>query len=152
MLDISTLERLIRQNEITGLFFTTMLFNLLAEQCPDCFASAREVWTGGETVSPPAIQSVLDACPETAVVHVYGPTETTTFATCHRMRPPYQVQGTVPIGGPISNTRVFVLDSGLQLVPPGVTGELYIAGSGLASGVSPSTGVDGGAVCGVPVW
>ncbi|MGB9048579.1 MAG: amino acid adenylation domain-containing protein, partial [Pseudonocardiaceae bacterium] len=144
MLDISTLERLIRQNEITGLFFTTMLFNLLAEQCPDCFASAREVWTGGETVSPPAIQSVLDACPETAVVHVYGPTETTTFATCHRMRPPYQVQGTVPIGGPISNTRVFVLDSGLQLVPPGVTGELYIAGSGLARGYLHRPGLTAG--------
>jgi pristinamycin I synthase-3/4 len=143
-LDLFTLERLIRYNEITGLFFTTMLFNLLAEQCPDCFAGAREVWTGGEMVSPPAIQSVLDACPETAVMHVYGPTETTTFATYHGMRPPYQVQGTVPIGGPISNTQVFVLDSGLRPVPPEVTGELYIAGLGLARGYLHRPGLTAG--------
>src|SRR5262249_52634679 len=122
------------QNGITCLFLTTALFNLLAEQCPSCFATARQVWTGGEMVSAPSIQSVLDACPDTVVVHVYGPTETTTFATYHPMRPPYQVQGSVPIGRPLADTRVYVLDACLRPVPPGVMGELYIAGAGLARG------------------
>jgi amino acid adenylation domain-containing protein len=132
--DIRMLERVITQYQITSVFLTTALFNLMAEQCPECFAGTRQVWTGGEMVSPPAIQCVLDACPETAVVHVYGPTETTTFATCHPMRSPYRVRGTVPIGRPMANVRVFVLGAGLQVVPVGVVGELYIGGAGLARG------------------
>ncbi len=133
-LDIRTLERVITRDKITSLFLTTALFNLLVEDSPDHFAAVAEVWTGGEMVSPPAIQRVLDACPETVVVHVYGPTETTTFATYHAMRPPYRVQGTVPIGRPMGNTRVYVLDAGLQPVPVGAAGELYIGGAGLARG------------------
>ncbi|MGH3719874.1 MAG: non-ribosomal peptide synthetase, partial [Pseudonocardiaceae bacterium] len=132
--DITTLERVLTRHHITSVFLTTALFNLIAEQRPGCFASTRQVWTGGETVSPPAIQRVLDTCPETVVVHVYGPTETTTFATCHVMRPPYEVSHTVPIGRPLANTRVYVLDAGLQPVLVGVVGELYVAGLGLARG------------------
>ena len=144
VLDLPTLERLISNNEIAALFLTTAFFNLLAEQRPGCLTVTREVWTGGEMVSPPAIQSVLDACSKTGVVHVYGPTETTTFATCYLMRPPYQVQDTVPIGGPMGNTRVFVLDAGLGLVPVGVVGELYIAGAGLARGYLQRPGLTAG--------
>jgi len=133
-LDLATLERVITQSKITSVSLTATLFSLLAEQFPSCFAGTRHVLTGGEVVSPSAIQSVLNRCPETAVAHMYGPTETTTFATSHVMRPPYQVQGTVPIGRPLANTQVFVLDMGLQPVPAGVSGELYIAGLGLARG------------------
>jgi acyl-CoA synthetase (AMP-forming)/AMP-acid ligase II len=106
----------------------------MADECPSCFAGVREVWTGGEAVSAVALHQVLDRCPETVVVNGYGPTETTTLATYHAMRPPYRVQGTVPIGRPMANRRVYVLDGGLQPVPPGVVGELYLGGSGLARG------------------
>jgi amino acid adenylation domain-containing protein/non-ribosomal peptide synthase protein (TIGR01720 family) len=133
-LEIATLERVIIDNEVTSVFLTTALFNLIAEQRPGCFAGIRQVWTGGEEASPSAIQRVLDTCSETTVVHVYGLTETTTFATYHAMRPSYRVLGSPPIGGPMANMQVFVLDAGLQLVPPGVVGELYIAGMGLARG------------------
>jgi len=136
-LDPLRLQQLITQHKITSLYQTTALFNPIAEQCPGCFAGLRQLWTGGEMVSPPAIQSVLDACPDTVVVHVYGPTETTTFATYHAMRSPYRVQGTVPIGQPMANTRMHVLDTELQPVPPGAAGELgelYVAGAGLARG------------------
>ncbi|MDQ3762941.1 MAG: amino acid adenylation domain-containing protein [Actinomycetota bacterium] len=133
-LDLPTLQQVITHNKITGLFLTTALFNLMAEQDPGCFAGTRQVWTGGEMVSPPAIQRVLDACPEAVVAHVYGLTETTTFATYYVMRSPYQVLDTVSIGQPMANMRVYVLDTELQPVPPGVAGELYIAGAGLARG------------------
>ncbi|HEX9548470.1 MAG TPA: amino acid adenylation domain-containing protein, partial [Acidimicrobiales bacterium] len=133
-LDTAALQRVITQGEVTSVFVTTALFNLMAELCPGCFAGVRQVWTGGEMVFPPAIQCVLDACPETAVVHVYGPTETTTFATCHAMRPPCHVGSTVPIGRPMANLAAYVADAALQPVAPGVTGELYIGGAGLARG------------------
>ncbi|MBV8992303.1 MAG: amino acid adenylation domain-containing protein, partial [Pseudonocardiales bacterium] len=133
-LDITILERVITQNDVTGLWLTAGLFNLVAEQRPGCLAGVRQVWTGGDVVSPAAVSEVLNACPATTVVNGYGPTETTTFATCHSMRAPYDTAHIVPIGGPIANTRVFVLDAGLQLVPPGVVGELYVAGAGLARG------------------
>jgi amino acid adenylation domain-containing protein/non-ribosomal peptide synthase protein (TIGR01720 family) len=139
-LDIATLQHVLIQNKITSVFITTALFNMIAKECPSCFAATSRVWTGGEAVSPSAIQSVLDACPKTAVVHVYGPTETTTFATYHPLIPLSRVNHTVPIGRPMANTRVYVLDARLQLVPPGVVGELYISGMGLARGYLRQTG------------
>src|SRR5439155_18404545 len=99
-----------------------------------CLAGVREVWTGGEAVSPLAVARVLEACPDIRVVDGYGPTETTTFAAHYRLPSPYIPQATVPIGRPMANMAVYVLDDSLCLVPPGVTGELYIAGAGLARG------------------
>ncbi|MGH3722096.1 MAG: non-ribosomal peptide synthetase [Pseudonocardiaceae bacterium] len=133
-LDIATLERVITHDQVTSVFLTTALFTVIAEHCPGCLAGVRQVWVGGEAVSGAAVARVLDACPATLVVNGYGPTETTTFATRYPMRAPYDAVHTVPIGRPIRNTRVYVVDAGLQLVPPGVVGELYIAGAGLARG------------------
>jgi len=133
-LDIPTLAQTITQHGITSLFVTTALFNLMAEQCPGCFTGMRQVWTGGETVSATAISHVLNTCPTTTIVNGYGPTETTTFATHHLIRAPYDPGPTVPIGRPMANTRAYVLDAGLQPVPVRVPGELYLAGAGLARG------------------
>ncbi|EYF00459.1 Long-chain-fatty-acid--CoA ligase [Chondromyces apiculatus DSM 436] len=133
-LSTHTFKQVIAEAKVTSMFLTTALFNLLAEEDPRSFHTVREVWTGGEAVSPMSMQRVLDACPDTVIAHVYGPTETTTFATFHAMRPPHRIQGTVPIGKPMANMRAYVLDEGLQPVPQGVTGELYLAGAGLARG------------------
>jgi amino acid adenylation domain-containing protein len=133
-LDIATLRETIVRHRITELFMTTGLFNLMSEHCSDCFAGVTEVWTGGDLASPAAFGRVLNTCPGTKVVNGYGPTETTTFAVTYAMHVPCDAASTVPIGRPMANTRVYVLDSGLQPVPTGVAGELYIAGAGLARG------------------
>ncbi|MEU7717502.1 amino acid adenylation domain-containing protein [Streptomyces tibetensis] len=134
-LDVSELRRLILGERVTGLFLTTALFNLMVEQCPEAFAAVGEVWTGGDFVSPEAMRRVLDRCPGLTVVHVYGPTETTTFATCFPLNGPAAVgRDTVPIGRPLAGTRAYVLDARLQPVPAGVPGELYLGGAGLARG------------------
>ncbi|MFC7328016.1 non-ribosomal peptide synthetase [Marinactinospora rubrisoli] len=131
-LDPGTLERVLREERVTGLFLTAALFHLVAEERPECLRSVREVWVGGERVDPAAVRRALGACPGIAVVDVYGPTETTTFATCHPVqRPP---DGEIPIGRPMDETRGYVLDGHLQPTPPGVPGELYLAGRGLARG------------------
>ncbi|MFJ6432026.1 amino acid adenylation domain-containing protein [Streptomyces sp. NPDC091416] len=135
-LDIEALRRLVVDHGITALFLTTGLFGVLAQEHPECLASVRQVWTGGDMASPAAMRRVLEHCPSTKVVHVYGPTETTVFATSHEVGAADVdgQRGGVPIGRPLDNMRHYVLDEALRLVPPGVPGELYIAGAGLARG------------------
>ncbi|MEU0125186.1 amino acid adenylation domain-containing protein, partial [Streptomyces albidoflavus] len=133
-LDAPTLRRLTEEHGVTSLFLTTALFNLIAEEDPTVFRSVHEVWSGGEACAPDAVRRVVDHCPTTDFVHVYGPTETTTFATRAVIRAPHGVGATVPIGRPMDDLRAYVLDGSLRPVPVGVTGELYLAGAGLARG------------------
>ncbi|MEE1838237.1 non-ribosomal peptide synthetase, partial [Streptomyces sp. JV190] len=106
----------------------------MAEEVPEAFAGVREVWAGGDVVPPEAVRRVMDRCPDVTVVNGYGPTETTTFAATHRIHRPLDYTGAIPIGEPLDNHRLYVLDEGLRLVPAGTPGELYIAGAGLARG------------------
>ncbi|QNE17016.1 amino acid adenylation domain-containing protein [Kribbella qitaiheensis] len=132
--DAEVVRCVVVEHGVTALWLTAGLFRLVAEESPDCLAGAREVWTGGEQVSPDAVRRVLAACPGLVVVDGYGPTETTTFATQHRMAAPEDVPDLVPIGRALDNMRVIVLDAALRPAPFGVPGELYIAGAGLARG------------------
>ncbi|NJC74324.1 amino acid adenylation domain-containing protein, partial [Planosporangium thailandense] len=133
-LDVETLRRLIVEHGVTGLFVTSGLFRAVAQEAPECLAGVREVWTGGEVVPAGAIRRVMAACPDLVAVDVYGPTETTTFATCYPIADATAVPDVVPIGRPLDNMRVYVLDEALRPVPVGAPGELCIAGAGLARG------------------
>ncbi|MFE9613501.1 non-ribosomal peptide synthase/polyketide synthase [Streptomyces sp. NPDC006012] len=139
-LALTDLRRLLADEEVTSVFLTTALFNVVAQSEPDCLTTLREVWTGGEQVSPAAFRRAVTVCPDTTFVHVYGPTETTTFATAYRVPRPYALPGTVPVGRALSGMRAYVLDAFLAPVPPGVPGELYLAGLGLARGYTGQPG------------
>ncbi|MGH3616056.1 MAG: amino acid adenylation domain-containing protein, partial [Pseudonocardia sp.] len=132
--DVGVVRQAVAEQGVTGLWLTAGLFRLIAQEAPECLAGLGEVWTGGDVVPAAAVRRVLAACPELVVVDGYGPTETTTFASCYRMSADRPVPEVVPIGSPIPNTRVFVLDGWLRPVPVGVVGELFIAGVGLARG------------------
>jgi pristinamycin I synthase-3/4 len=131
--DISTaaLGQVIGAQDVTALWLTAGLFALVAEEDPGCLAGVREVWAGGDVVSPVAVRRVREACPDIVVVNGYGPTETTTFAATHTA---VDGEGVLPIGRPLDNMRAYVLDAKLQPVPAGCVGELYLAGAGLARG------------------
>ncbi|MEU0334315.1 non-ribosomal peptide synthase/polyketide synthase [Streptomyces sp. NPDC006193] len=133
-LDAAVVRRAVTEQGVTCLWLTAGLFRLLAQEDPGCLRGAREVWTGGEAVPGAVVRRVLDACPGLTVVDGYGPTETTTFATRRVFRTGDPLPAVLPIGRPLDNTRAYVLDSALQPQPPGVPGELYIAGAGLARG------------------
>ncbi|MFJ6384928.1 non-ribosomal peptide synthase/polyketide synthase [Kitasatospora sp. NPDC092039] len=133
-LDGPHLRDIIRDHGITSLWITAGLFKAMAEDRPDCFASVRQVFTGGEVVPQDPVRRVMAACPDLTVVNGYGPGETTTFATLHEMPPGHDPEPSLPIGRPITNKQVYVLDEHLGLVPPGVVGELYVAGAGMARG------------------
>jgi amino acid adenylation domain-containing protein len=119
---------------ITILFLTTALFNQLARYAPGAFRGCRTVLFGGEVVEPRWVRAVLDAAPPTRLLHVYGPTEATTFATWHEVREVPADAVTIPIGRPIANTEVYILDAEREPVPVGLPGELYIGGPGLGGG------------------
>ncbi len=119
---------------ITVLFLTTALFNQMARYAPDAFRRCRTVLFGGEVVEPRWVRAVLDAAPPARLLHVYGPTEATTFATWHEIREVSAEAVTIPIGRPIANTQVYILDAEREPVPAGLPGELYIGGPGLAAG------------------
>ncbi|MGW0885871.1 amino acid adenylation domain-containing protein [Streptomyces sp. NPDC002671] len=92
----------------------------------------RTVVLAGEALTADAVAGIRRELPGARVANIYGPTEATVYATAWYADT--DVEGAVPIGGPISNARVYVLDDHLSPVAPGVAGELYIAGAGLARG------------------
>ncbi|WP_371627472.1 amino acid adenylation domain-containing protein [Streptomyces sp. NBC_01116] len=115
-------------------WFTAGLFALLAQDAPETFTALREVWTGGDVVSPGAVAAAHAAAPHLRLVNGYGPTETTTFATAHPLGPGAPDEGPLPIGRPLDGMTLRVLDTALRPALPGVPGELYIGGAGLARG------------------
>ncbi|WP_232383088.1 non-ribosomal peptide synthetase [Actinomadura violacea] len=131
------IEGLVRAHGLTGLFLTTTLFNLVAEERPQAFAGLREVLTGGEAGSTAAIRKVLAACPDTEVGNVYGPTEATTYTTIDRQRArlaAHPAETSALLGRPMDDRALYVLDPALRPVPPGTVGEAYIAGPGVGRG------------------
>lgn len=125
---------LIRARSITSMFLTTALFNVMASELPGVFNSVRDVLFGGEPVDPAAVRSVIQNHPPKRLVHVYGPTEATTFSTWFEVNSVPANANTVPIGRPVSNAQALVLDDSLEPVPDGEVGHLYLAGAGLALG------------------
>jgi acyl-coenzyme A synthetase/AMP-(fatty) acid ligase/acyl carrier protein len=124
----------IAQERMTALFLTTALFNQIAREAPQAFRPLRHLLFGGELVDVRWVREVLTrGCPG-RLLHVYGPTETTTFAAWFLVEEVSAEADTVPIGRPLSNTELYVLDATRQPVPVGVPGELYIGGPGLARG------------------
>ncbi|PAZ12877.1 non-ribosomal peptide synthetase [Streptomyces sp. SA15] len=127
------LARAVAEHGITGVALSAAVFEALAAADPGCLRGLREVWTGGESMSPQATARVREAAPGTRLTNSYGPTETT-FAVVQHTVDATGPAGRVPIGRPMDNVRCHVLDDRLRPVPLGVPGELYIAGPGLARG------------------
>ncbi|MGA9994161.1 MAG: amino acid adenylation domain-containing protein, partial [Pyrinomonadaceae bacterium] len=124
----------ILEHEISIVFLTTALFNQMAASAPSAFKTVRQLLFGGEAVEPKWVRKVLEAGAPAHLQHVYGPTESTTYATWHEVEEVCEDALTIPIGGPLSNTQTYLLDSRLEPVAVGIAGELYIGGDGLARG------------------
>jgi amino acid adenylation domain-containing protein len=135
-LDESSLAEFIEGSGATAVHVTASQFQAMAAENPECFSGVREVQTGGDVVPKETVRAVAAACPGTALVQCYGLTETTAFATRHRVTASDLGDGeaSVPLGDPMGYARCYPLDASLRLVPPGEIGELYIAGGGVARG------------------
>ncbi len=133
-LSLAELGRLLAQHEVSVLWLTAGLFHLMVEERVTDLAGVREMLAGGDVVSAPAVQRLLETAPGLRFSNGYGPTENTTFTCCHAVEAVSAVGATTPIGRPITGTQVYVLDANLKLVAQGVVGELYTGGAGLARG------------------
>ncbi|MGA4363393.1 non-ribosomal peptide synthase/polyketide synthase [Ralstonia nicotianae] len=133
-LEPAALRQLIDTASVTAVFMTTAMFRLAMDTDPACLRGLRTLWTGGERASAAAFERMRAGCPDTAVVHVYGPTETTTYAIAYPVPAQGDMAENVPIGGPLDNTQIHLLDAMLQPVPIGAAGELCIGGPGVARG------------------
>ncbi|MFC1715834.1 amino acid adenylation domain-containing protein [Candidatus Poribacteria bacterium] len=125
----------IRKYEIDTLWLTASLFNTLIDEAPEVLSDVKQLLTGGEALSVYHVRRALSLLPSTQIINGYGPTESTTFTCCYQI--PNQLSesiSSIPIGRPIGNTKVYLVDSHLQPVPVGVPGELHIGGLGLARG------------------
>ena len=129
--DIATL---IRRHRVTTLFLTAGLFHLMVDTIPGGLSGVRQLLAGGDVLSASHSRAALRSLSGGALINAYGPTENTTMTCCHRMVDDREIGDTVPIGRPVSNTRVYVLDQKMRRVPVGVPGELWTSGDGLALG------------------
>lgn len=131
-LSFGDLADLINQWGVTTLFLTTSVFNLVVDQGLESFGRVQHVLTGGDVASAAHAEKFLAALPGCRLSNVYGPTENTTFTTYHEIKDLALDLASIPIGKPIPNTRVYLLDDNLSPTPIGVPGDLYTAGDGLA--------------------
>ncbi|WP_459501589.1 amino acid adenylation domain-containing protein [Bacillus sp. C1] len=118
------------KHQVTTLWLTAGLFKLVVAHQLEALEGVQQLLVGGDVVSVPHVQKVLQLG-SVQVINGYGPTESTTFTCCYSV-PADWTGKTLPIGRPIKNTEVYILDSRLKPVPLGVPGELYIGGDGLA--------------------
>ena len=124
----------IREKKVTATFLTVALFNHIIREDPDAFQSMETVMFGGEAADLGSIKQVINHHGPKRLINGYGPTESTTFSTWYLVEKLSENIKSLPIGKPISNTLLYVLDQNLEPVPVGVPGELFIGGDGLAMG------------------
>jgi amino acid adenylation domain-containing protein len=135
VLSIEDFAREIRRNRVTILWVTSGLYHQLADQALGQLRQVRQLCTGGDVLNPLQVRRTLKELPECTLVNFYGPTENTTFSTHYPMRSVDEAgEDAIPIGRPIANTQVYILDARMTPVPPGVYGELYTGGDGVARG------------------
>ena len=123
----------LRIQHVTVLWLTVGLLRQYAPFLADAFAALRYLIVGGDVVDAQTVGEVLRRGAPEHLLNGYGPTETTTFAATFEIRAIPQSDA-IPIGSPIGNTRIYILDERLEPVPIGVAGELYIGGAGVARG------------------
>ena len=119
---------------VTTLWLTAGLFHLMVDTRLKDLRGLRQLLAGGDVLSVVHVERFLEQAPNCRLINGYGPTEGTTFTCCHPISRDRQISESIPIGRPIANTQVYILDEHLQPVPVGVPGGLYIGGDGLARG------------------
>ncbi len=131
---LEELGRFLERRHVTTLWLTAGLFHQMVDHQLASLRGVRQLLAGGDVLSVPRVERLLRELPGCRLINGYGPTENTTFTCCYPLARSQTLERSVPIGRPIENTQVYILDGQMRLVPRGVAGELYIGGDGLARG------------------
>ncbi|MCB9183925.1 MAG: amino acid adenylation domain-containing protein [Flavobacteriales bacterium] len=124
----------IQKHGVTSVWFTVGLFNMLVDEQLERLRGLKHILTGGDVLSVPHVKKALKALGPNVLINGYGPTENTTFTCCFPINSEADITDNVPIGFPLNNTTVHVLDEQRNPVPIGRKGELYAGGDGVALG------------------
>ncbi|MEE1756674.1 amino acid adenylation domain-containing protein, partial [Streptomyces sp. SP18CS02] len=130
----AVIAELIARHHVTTAYLSASLLNFLLDEYPGCFAGMRQIIGGGEAASPAHAAKALAEYPGLRLVNGYGPVEAMIFVSTHVITAADARRPSIPIGRPIGNERMYVLDERLRPVPTGVVGDLYLTGAGLAHG------------------
>ncbi|WP_445327111.1 amino acid adenylation domain-containing protein [Xenorhabdus sp. PB30.3] len=123
------------EGKVTALWLTVGLFNAYLDILMPMFGQLRYLLVGGDVLDPGKIRQVFSSESQPAyLINGYGPTETTTFAATYVITSPIDITRSIPIGRPLTDTQIYILDPKGMPVPVGVAGEIYIAGAGVARG------------------
>jgi amino acid adenylation domain-containing protein len=131
---LDDIGKTIREYGVTTLWLTAGLFHRIVDERPEELLQVRQLLAGGDVLSPAHVGRLLQHPNAPRLINGYGPTEGTTFTCCHTITSADAGRESIPIGKPIANTRVYIVDERMRPVPIGVPGELLIAGDGLARG------------------
>ncbi len=134
VIDPARLKKLLAAERIDTLFVTTALFNRIAKADPSAFSTLDTLLFGGEKVSPETVAAVMRSGFPGRLLHVYGPTENTTFSSWYHVTNERLHETTVPIGRRLAGRRLYILDPRRRPVPIGVAGEIHVGGLGVARG------------------
>ncbi|MFJ3172612.1 amino acid adenylation domain-containing protein, partial [Streptomyces roseus] len=137
----ATIAGLVARHSVTTLHVSAGLMNFLVDEYPDVFDRVGQVMTGGEAASLVHVEKLLTRRPDLRLVNGYSPAESMIFTVAHTVSPADARASSVPVGLPLAHKRVYVLDERLEPVPAGTTGELYMAGVGLAHGYAGRAGL-----------
>lgn len=132
LLSVRGMNEVVENEKVTMMWFTAGWLHQLVDENLILFKNLKTILCGGDVLSPHHITKLKNAYPELVVINGYGPTENTTFSITHTIDLP--VKNSVPIGVPISNSTVYIMDKNHQLVPKGAIGEICVGGDGLARG------------------
>jgi amino acid adenylation domain-containing protein len=124
----------VRRHGIELMWLTASLFNAVIDDAPEALTGVKQLLVGGEALSVSHVRRAQEKLAGVELTNGYGPTESTTFACCHRIEEVTGEERGIAIGRPIGNTQVYILDKWMKAVAVGVSGELYIGGEGLARG------------------
>ena len=131
-LSLSSISESIQKHRVTTLWLTSGLFQLMVEEQVEAFAGVRQLLAGGDVVPVNHATLVKKAHPDLKLINGYGPTENSTFTLAHEVKAEDLELTALPIGRPIANTSVWILDPEGYPLAPGVSGELCCGGDGLA--------------------
>jgi len=133
-LSLGEIGRIIQKHQVTTLWLTAGLFHQFVDTTLEKIKGVRQLIAGGDVISVEHTNKAVKVLEHTQIINGYGPTENTTFTCCNSIQKDDVFEKTVPIGKPVSNTTVYILDKSLNPVPIGVAGELYAGGDGLSRG------------------
>ena len=132
-LSVAEIGVLIAHHRVTTLWLTSGLFELVVEAGLEGLGTLRQVLTGGDVMSVRHARRFRERWPDCRLLNCYGPTENTTFTSTYQVEK-VEAERSIPIGRPIANTTIYLLDDGLEPVPQGAIGEAWVGGDGVARG------------------